>query len=152
VDECIVVDGGSSDTTVKIAEELGFTVLTTDKGRGAQCNMGAEYASSSLLIFLHAATLLPPDFPNLITTCLTQPETILGAFSLRIEPGNVRLRMIAAGANFRSRYLRLPYGDQTLFMRNSDFNACGGFPEIPILEDYVFIREVKKRGQIETLR
>ncbi len=152
VDKCIVVDGGSSDATVEIAKNLGFTVLTTDKGRGAQCNMGAAYASSALLIFLHADTLLPLDFPKLISTCLSGPDTILGAFSLRIQSGNFRLRMIAAGANLRSRYLQLPYGDQALFMRKSDFISCGGFPELPIMEDYVFIKQVKKSGKVETLK
>jgi len=152
VDECIIVDGGSSDNTVQVAKELGFVTCTNDKGRGAQLNVGAAHATSSLLLFLHADTILPPDFPNLITTCLSRPETTLGAFSLHIEPSTMGLRFIAAGANFRSRHLHLPYGDQALFMRKTDFHACEGFPEHPIMEDYIFIRQLKKKGEIETLK
>ena len=151
VEEIIVVDGGSSDASVQIAKGLGFTVLASDKGRGVQLNLGAEKASSTLLLFLHADTLLPSGFPDLVKDCLADPKTILGSFSLQLDNKNILLHIICACANLRSRYLSLPYGDQAFFLRKHDFHALGGFPEIPIMEDYVFVKQAKKQGKVRTL-
>lgn len=151
VSEVIVVDGGSSDTTVQLAADLGFSVLHTDKGRGAQVNLGASKATSQILLFLHADTVLPPAFPKLINNCLEQKDTILGAFSLGIKPTSWLLRMVSAGTNLRSRLLQLPYGDQSLFIRKTDFEKLGGFPETPIMEDYIFVKLAKRKGKVETL-
>ncbi len=151
VAEVIIVDGGSSDATVQIAADLGLAVLSTDKGRGAQNNLGAGKATSQILLFLHADTVLPSDFPKLVNNCLAQKDTILGAFSLGIESTSLLLRIVCAGANFRSRILQLPYGDQSLFIRKTDFEKLGGFPETPIMEDYIFAKLAKKKGEIETL-
>jgi rSAM/selenodomain-associated transferase 2 len=151
VSEIIVVDGGSNDATVKIATDLGISVLHTDKGRGVQLNIGAGMATSEILLFLHADTVLPPAFSELVIDCLAQEETILGSFSLEIQPASLLLRLICAGANLRSRFLQLPYGDQSLFIRKTDFETIGGFPETPIMEDYTFVKLAKKLGKVRTL-
>ena len=151
VAEVIIVDGGSSDTTVELAADLGLSVLHTDKGRGAQVNLGASKATSQVLLFLHADTVLPPAFPRLVNNCLTQKGTILGAFSLGIESTSWLLRIVSGGANIRSRFLQLPYGDQSLFIRKTDFEKLGGFPETPIMEDYIFVKLAKKKGKVATL-
>jgi rSAM/selenodomain-associated transferase 2 len=151
VNEIIVIDGGSSDTTVQLATNLGFTVLRTDKGRGAQLNLGAGKASSQILLFLHADTTLPPTFPALITNCLARKDTILGSFSLGINSTSLLLKIVRISANLRSRFLQLPYGDQSLFIRKTDFEELGGFPETPIMEDYIFVKMAKKRGKVQTL-
>ncbi|MCF8057525.1 MAG: TIGR04283 family arsenosugar biosynthesis glycosyltransferase [Desulfocapsa sp.] len=150
--ELIVVDGGSTDDTVTRAKELGFQVQVSTQGRGAQLNLGAAAAVSPLLLFLHADTILPQDFATAITKCLTNPDTILGAFSLNVEQAGPLLKLICKGANIRAGLFKLPYGDQSLFLRKKDFPAIGGFPEIEIMEDYVFVKRAKKRGNIVTLR
>ena len=149
--ELIVVDGGSTDDTVMRARELGFQVQVSDQGRGAQLNLGAAVAVSPLLLFLHADTILPGDFAAATTKCLTNPDTILGAFSLQVETPGLLLKLICKGANIRAGFFKLPYGDQSLFLRREDFLALGGFPEIPIMDDYVFVRRAKKMGAIVTL-
>lgn len=153
VKELIVVDGGSSDDTVKTAQELGFQVREEigPGGRGAQLNAGAAIARTPLLLFLHADTLLPPDFQNAVTRCLANPKNIVGAFSLKLDQSGLLLKGIVKSANLRSKMLHLPYGDQALFIRKEDFMTLGGFPEVPIMEDYIFIQRAKKRGGIETL-
>jgi len=151
VAEVIIVDGGSSDTTVELAADLGLSALHTDKGRGAQLNLGAGKATSQILLFLHADTVLPPAFPKLVTNCLAQKGTVLGAFSLGIESTSWLLRIVCGGANVRSRFLQLPYGDQSLFIRKTDFEKLGGFPEIPIMEDYIFVKLANKMGKVKTL-
>lgn len=151
VAEVIIVDGGSTDETVKIASSLGFRVETCSRGRGAQLNFGAACASTPLLVFLHADTLLPPHFQELVSTCLADPDIILGAFRLKVEGGGLLLKTIIQSANLRSQILQLPYGDQAFFLRKKDFTSLGGFPELPIMEDYIFARRARKKGKVATL-
>ncbi|MCP4337958.1 MAG: glycosyltransferase family 2 protein [Desulfobulbaceae bacterium] len=149
--EVIVVDGGSSDTTLALAEKYGCKIIASPKGRGKQMNLGADQAMGEVLLFLHADTLLPDNFPGLILATITRPGIAAGAFSLAIDSSSKSLATIAYLANLRSRFLHLPYGDQALFTTRSMFNAIGGFPEMEIMEDFVFMRKIKKEGKIVIL-
>jgi len=57
------------------------------------------------------------------------------------------LRLVAAGANLRSRLFGLPYGDQAFFFRRDLFDALGGFPELPIMEDVALMRALARTGE-----
>jgi rSAM/selenodomain-associated transferase 2 len=149
--EIIIVDGGSCDQTVSLARSLGFRVESCHSGRGAQLNHGASLASGKVLLFLHADTELPADFAQALLHCLNETSAIAGAFSLAIENAGLLLSLICLGANLRSRLLQLPYGDQAIFIRRDDFLRIGGFPETPIMEDFIFIRRAKQEGRITTL-
>ena len=150
--EVIVVDGGSRDTTLELAQKSGCRIITSPKGRCRQMNLGAAEATGEILLFLHADTLLPEDFPELIFDALNHPFIAAGAFSLAIDSPSKSLAAIAFFANLRSRFLHLPYGDQALFANRGTFNAIGGFPEMEIMEDFVFIQKMKKEGKIVILR
>ena len=149
--EMIVVDGGSSDATVPLARESGARIIESPRGRGRQMNTGAAAASGTILLFLHADTLLPANFPELIYDALHRPGVAAGAFSLAIASTKTSLTAVAFFANLRSRLLQLPYGDQALFTNARMFAAIGGFPEMAIMEDYVFIQRLKKHGRIAIL-
>ena len=149
--EIIIVDGGSSDQTVSLARSLGFRVESCHPGRGAQLNHGARLARGRVLLFLHADTALPADFTQALCRCLNETSTIAGAFSLTIEGAGLLLKLISLGANLRSRLLQLPYGDQAIFIRRNEFLRLGGFPETPIMEDFIFIRKARQEGRITTL-
>ncbi len=151
VGEVIVVDGGSSDETVTLAEEKGITVLTTSPGRASQLNHGTDCCNGSILLFLHADTELPENFTEPLLRTLERSDVIAGAFSLAIRGGSTALTAIVYFANLRSRFLQLPYGDQAIFVRKEHFEELGGFPLLPILEDYVFIKKAKRQGKIVTL-
>ena len=150
--EVIIADGGSSDKTVELAREHGFIVLTCESGRGHQQNQGALKARGELLIFLHADTRLPVDFASTVQQALAKQEHMVGAFRLEIENATLALRFISSCANLRSRLLRLPYGDQAIFIRRDNFMKLEMFPELPIMEDYLFIRKAKKYGEISIMR
>lgn len=150
--EVIIVDGGSRDATVTLAKKAGYKVISSPQGRGIQMNLGAAEATSEILLFLHADTILPDNFAQLIQTTMSKPNLCGGAFSLAIDCNRKDLAMIAWGANLRSRLLQMPYGDQALFTTRHMFSAVGGFPEIEIMEDFVFIKKLKQRGTIAILQ
>lgn len=146
--EVIVVDGTSQDSTATVAAALGATVLVSPPGRAQQMNAGAAVARGEVLLFLHADTCLPNGVVDWVQETLAQPETIAGAFELRIAGTLKGLRWIERGVNWRSRYWQLPYGDQGLFLRATTFREQGGFPDLPIMEDYAFVQQLKSRGRI----
>ncbi len=149
--EIIIIDGGSSDLTVSLARHYGFRVVSCNPGRGTQLNHGARLASGRILLFLHADTQLPAGFTTAILASLEKAPTVAGAFRLKIKEAGLLLRLICFCANLRSRLLQLPYGDQALFIRRDDFLRLGGFPETPIMEDFIFIKKAGRLGRITTL-
>jgi rSAM/selenodomain-associated transferase 2 len=149
--EQIVVDGGSSDATVALARAAGCRVLECPRGRGRQMNAGAAAASGRVLLFVHADTLLPANFKQVILTALTHPGIAGGAFSLGIDSTARSLAAIALFANLRSRLFQLPYGDQALFTTSRTFAGVGGFPEMAIMEDFVFVKRLQEHGKIVIL-
>lgn len=147
--EIIVVDGGSQDETIAIAQSFGVKVLQSAPGRAAQMNAGAKVASGEILLFLHADTRLPDGFDQMIRNALK--AAIAGAFQLSIDANQPGIRWIEQGVNWRSRYLQLPYGDQALFLRTETFHKIGGFPDLPIMEDFEFVRTLQQLGKIVIL-
>jgi rSAM/selenodomain-associated transferase 2/rSAM/selenodomain-associated transferase 1 len=147
--EIMVVDGGSRDGSKDKAESAGAAVIAGPRGRALQQNFGAAAAKGSVLLFLHADTLLPKDYVAQVFETLMGRKVVLGAFRFKTNLDRPLMRTIELATHIRSRYLRLPYGDQALFLRKSHFQAAGGFPEMPIAEDLFFVRLVSKLGRIE---
>jgi hypothetical protein len=146
--EIIVVDGGSQDDTCQQVRAFKVQLLQNTNGRAAQLNQGAIAARSDIVLFLHADTLLPPDFQTQVVQILQQPRVILGAFQLQIEGQDRALRWVERAVRWRSRWMQLPYGDQALFLRRSTFLAIGGFPLQPIMEDFVLVQRLRREGKI----
>jgi rSAM/selenodomain-associated transferase 2/rSAM/selenodomain-associated transferase 1 len=146
--EVIVVDGGSTDGTAGLALARGARLLTTNAQRARQMNAGAAAASAPVLLFLHGDTRLPPGFSGHALELLGGRGTAAGAFRLAVAGRSRGLRLVEGLANARSRLLHLPYGDQGLFVMADLFRRLGGFPELPIMEDVVFVRRLKERGRI----
>jgi len=148
--EILVVDGGSTDDTIQRARESGATVVTSLPGRARQMNAGAAQATGNVLVFLHADTLLPADWLEVVSSTLQTTEVAGGAFGFRVSPTFPGSRILEWGTNLRSRWLQKPYGDQALFMKRSLFEELGGFADMPIMEDYQIIGRLKKQGRIVT--
>ncbi len=146
--ERIVVDGGSSDESAEVAQSRGVKVVHSPPGRARQMNAGAEVAEGPFLVFLHADTRLPEGFGHHVRRILTQSGVAAGAFQLQIDVPSARLRFIEKTANWRSQYLQMPYGDQAIFLRAELFREMGGFPDLPIMEDFELIHRLKGRGRI----
>jgi rSAM/selenodomain-associated transferase 2 len=123
-------------------------ILSPEAGRAIQMNTGAKYATTETLLFLHADTQLPKNYLKLVQETLAKPKTIAGAFQLKIQGKNPLLRIIEKGVNARSRFLQMPYGDQGIFLKKATFDKIDGFPLLPIMEDFQFIRNLKNKGVI----
>jgi len=146
--EAIVVDAHSRDGTADLARSHGARVLTCQPGRGRQMNLGASVATGDILLFLHADTRLPDGFDRHVRRLLAAPGAVAGAFELAIDGSQASLRVIERLANWRSRRLHMPYGDQAFFIRADAFRRVGGYPDLPVMEDYELMRRARPLGRI----
>ncbi len=146
--ELILVDGGSQDRTVEIAEQMNILTITAKPNRASQMNAGAAMAKGDILLFLHADNQLPANYAKLVRQTLSQPKVIAGAFELAIDGESEALRLVEIMVKLRSRLLQLPYGDQAIFIRKQAFVDIGGYANLPIMEDFEFISRLKHQGKI----
>lgn len=163
--EIIVVDGGSQDATVAIAQTYPVTVLISPQpGRSIQMNLGVEVATGDLLCFLHADTEIPRDGIDVIQSTLQDRAIACGGFvSLMVGPHTTRwgislhnyLKTFYAPLLFRphlflGKGLRLLFGDQAMFCRKVDFQHCGGFnDQLSIMEDADLCLKLCHYGRIQ---
>ncbi len=146
VDEVIVVDGGSHDATVALAEATGSRVLSGDRGRALQQNLGAAESQGDVLLFLHADNWLAPNVGQQILDCLRDGKVLGGAFRQQIEASGLLYRWLERGNAARVRWCGLPYGDQAIFMRKNVFEQLGRFPSVKLMEDLLLMRSFRKKS------
>ncbi len=140
--EIIVADGGSRDDTGRLAAPLADRIITVPRGRGAPMNAGAALGTGDAFLFLHADTTLPENADRLIETALAR--SAWGRFDLRIAGRHPLLAIVARMINWRSRLTGIATGDQAIFVTRAAFQAVGGFPELPLMEDIAISRRLKR--------
>jgi len=141
--ELVISDGGSDDATLEIAREAGAVIVRGSASRGGQLGRGAAVARGQWLLFLHADTVLPEGWPDCVIRHMQGGRP--AHFRLRFDRGGPAARAVASWANLRSRWLRLPYGDQGLLISRAEYDRVGGYPEIPLMEDVVIARALGRR-------
>jgi rSAM/selenodomain-associated transferase 2 len=142
VTQVIVVDGGSEDDSVAIADGFGATVLTAPPGRGGQLKKGAEAAASAFLLFLHADTVLETGWADEARGLISGGEARAGVFTLAFDATGFAPRLICAGAMVRTRMFKAPYGDQGLLVSRALYDAVGGYANMALFEDVDIIRRI----------
>lgn len=145
--EIIIVDGDPQGGTINAITDNSVICITSTQGRGRQMNDGAAVAHGEILIFLHADTILPDNALRKISQALQDRDYVGGAFDLKIDSDRLFLKYISARASLRSRWNRIPYGDQAIFIRKKYFDQIGGYKEIPLMEDVDLMRRIKKDGK-----
>ena len=151
--EIIVVDAGSTDGTVRIAEDNGCRVFHSERRqRAAQMNIGAAQAGGEVFLFLHADTRLAPGALIAIRDALREPRVIGGAFVRRYDSPSPVLAATCWLAQIRNRLMGWHLGDQAIFARCHVFQRCGPFAEVAQFEDLDLSRRLSRCGRIVTLR
>ncbi|MDP1827805.1 MAG: TIGR04283 family arsenosugar biosynthesis glycosyltransferase [Archangium sp.] len=149
--ELLVVDGGSTDGTRALVAARAPRVRLVDsaRGRATQLNAGAQAASAPVLLFLHADVALPADALAHVERTLSDARVVAGAFrTWTVADRPTRLGPLLHLADVRSRYSKLPYGDQALFVRAEVFRKLGGFPLLPLMEDLAFSQLLRREGKV----
>jgi rSAM/selenodomain-associated transferase 2 len=143
--EVIVVDGGSNDETVSIAEMHADKVLQGDMGRAKQMNRGIEEAQGDILLFLHADTRLPADaLANMIKA--VEDGYFWGRFNVRLSGKHFLFRLIERMMNMRSCVTGIATGDQAIFASIESLDIIGDYPQIPLMEDILFSKRLRDLG------
>jgi uncharacterized protein len=145
-----IADGGSQDASCAIAQQVGAHIIQCTPPRARQLNAAARQSAADIVLFLHADTQLPVGWQSEVISILQKPNVVLGAFSLSIANSSILEAFIARAANMRSRIRQLPYGDQGFFLYRCTFEQLGGFPDGPIMDDYIFVKAAQKLGLVST--
>jgi rSAM/selenodomain-associated transferase 2 len=136
--ERILVDGGSTDATRAIARDQGWRVIEAPRGRGTQLRAGAAEATGDTLLFVHADTVLAPDWVDAVRSF----DGAAGYFRLAFAGDDARAARVARLANWRARDLGLPYGDQGLLIARDLYDRVGGYRDLPLMEDVDLVRRI----------
>ena len=149
--QVIVADGGSHDGTAALAAGHVDAVLVSPPGRARQMNAGAAAARGDALLFLHADTRLPDRADALVRDALAGGAA-WGRFDVIIDGRPGMLKVVATMMNRRSRWTGIATGDQAIFVRRDAFDAVGGFPDQPLMEDIELSRRLSRIGRPACLR
>ncbi len=150
--EVIVVDGGSCDETCRLAVEAGARLISSRPGRALQQNAGARATRGDVLLFLHADCRLPVDAGKQVEEALDDTSVVGGAFCQAIDARGRLFRWLERGNAWRAGRRQVPYGDQGVFVRRNCFEAVGGFPEVPLMDDVMLARKLRRVGRLAVVR
>ena len=150
--EILIIDCGSEDKTIDIANIYGAKIYQSkEKNRGLQLNIGAKNALGEWFIFLHADSRLNRDWLKRIKSVLKDDESYIYSFMFQIDSKKIIYRFLEILVNFRSIFLKTPYGDQGLIIHRKTYFKNNGYSKIPLMEDLDFIKRLKNKENLRVL-
>tara|TARA_B100000700_G_scaffold330967_1_gene460417 strand:+ start:2921 stop:3625 length:705 start_codon:yes stop_codon:yes gene_type:complete len=152
--ELIIVDGGSTDLTVSIAQIQNIKVINSlQSNRGYQLGLGASNARSDWLLFLHADSRLDPRWVKSILNIISNlsSKDFAWYFDFKIKENALQFKILEIAVFLRSIILKRPYGDQGLLIHKSLYNITGGFSSLKIMEDLDFISRITKKNKLKRI-
>jgi len=150
--EIIIVDSGSEDKTIDVANIYGAKVfISKERNRGLQLDIGAKKSKGEWLIFLHADTRLTKDWFKKINSFLKGNKNIIYYFEFKINHKKIIYRFLEILVNFRSKFFKQPYGDQGLIIHRTTYFKNNGFRNIPLMEDVDFLKRLNQKKDLKQL-
>jgi len=150
--EIIIVDSGSEDKTIDVANIYGAKVfISEERNRGLQLDIGAKNSKGDWLIFLHADTRLTHDWFKKINSFLKGNKNSIYYFEFKINHKKIIYRVLEILVNFRSKFFKQPYGDQGLIIHRTTYFKNNGFRKIPLMEDIDFFRRLNNKKDLKQL-
>ncbi len=150
--EIIIVDCGSEDKTIDIANIYGAKVIISkERNRGLQLDIGAKNSNGEWLIFLHADTRLTHDWFKKINSFLKGNKNIIYYFEFKINHKKIIYRLLEILVNIRSKIFKQPYGDQGLIIHRAIYFKNNGFRNIPLMEDVDFLMRLNQKKDLKQL-
>jgi len=147
VEQIVVVDGGSNDSTRTLAGQTGAEIVASPRGRGCQVARGVDRARGDVILVLHADTQLAPGAVGRMLDALNKAPSIPGgAFEMTFTRASRKLRWIAFLNNWRARWCGIAFGDQGQFIRKEALETMGGFPDMRLMEDVELSMRMKRFG------
>lgn len=149
VTEMLVVDGQSTDATIEKVGETGCNcVISPEKGRAAQMNLGAYKTTGEILYFVHADSFPPKSYASDILKAVDNVAEF-GCCRSAFDSDSWLLKINA----WFTRFDRLMYrgGDQTLFVIREVFEEMDGFKNYAIMEDFEMIQRLRKRNTFQII-
>jgi rSAM/selenodomain-associated transferase 2 len=148
--EVVVVDGGSTDGSAALVTPPA-RLVASPRGRGRQLNAGAAASTGDVLWFHHADTRVEPAALGQLHAALADPDVVGGGLTLRFDRRTPALAWVAATSTARAKRLHQVFGDQAMFVRRDVFERLGGFPDLPLMEDFEFTRRLARVGRLAVL-
>ena len=146
VREVVIVDGGSRDATLDIAEGFGAKTVTAPPGRGAQLAAGARAAKGKWLFFLHADTVMEEGWADEAAAHMRDAPGSAAVFTLAFNEKKSAAKFVSTGAMLRTRLFKLPYGDQGLLISRALYDEVRGYRDLPLFEDVDLVKRIVKAG------
>ena len=134
--EVIISDGGSTDGTKSIAIKWGAEFVSGDASRGEQLRQGVAKACGALLLIVHSDTILEAGWASELKSKLSDGPS---CFSLAFRASGIAPFLVTFWANVRTDWLRLPFGDQVLFLSREEYDMAGGYPDQRLMEDVALV-------------
>jgi rSAM/selenodomain-associated transferase 2 len=150
--EVLLVDGGSTDHTIALAQPHVDQLISAPAGRASQMNLGAAVSRGQLLLFLHADTLLPRAALPCLQRIARNSPCAWGRFDVRLSGSQPLLRVVEGLMNWRSRLSGIATGDQAMFVTRTLFERVGGYPAQPLMEDVALSAQLRRECPPHCLR
>src|SRR5947207_558409 len=147
--EIIVVDGASTDGTDRLAQGFCDQIIRSgERSRAKQMNVGADAAGGDIFWFVHADAEVPPQSLNEIGRIMGDPKVCGGFFRIRLPAAPAIYRLTDGFAHYAGLLLRMRCGDHGIFCRRTAFVDAGRFPDVPLMEDVEFFRQLRRCGRV----
>jgi rSAM/selenodomain-associated transferase 2 len=148
--EVIIVDGGSTDATARIADATGAHFLKAGPGRGQQLAAGADAARGPWLLFLHADTMLEDGWERealelMRAVEMGTREDAAAVFRYALDDNGLWPAVLSAVVRLRCLVFSMPYGDQGLLISKRLYGEIGGYKPMTLMEDVDLIRRLGRR-------